>query len=132
VRSHELYAVIGHRDSENDLFRQLREGCDPTWYDEEIAQRLEDLYQNLFTTNWEARPCTLDWFIIGVFTAVLCGLLRYLMFDKWVQHCDFEDFRYVSALRQSIITTIVVADHNVLRVRFEYRARGIVPLPEEA
>lgn len=131
VRSDELYAVIGHRDSEEDLFRQLREGCDLTWYDKEMTERLEDLYQNLFTTNWEARPCPLDWFITGVFLAILCGLLRYLMFDKWVQYCDTEDIKYANALRQSITTKIIVADKNILRVRFEYGARGIVPMSGE-
>lgn len=131
VRSDELYAVIGHRDSENELFQQLRDGCDLTWYDDEMTQRLEGLYQELFTTNWDARPCPLDWFIIGVFMAVVCGLLRYLMFDKWVQHCDTEDIRYANALRQSITTTMIVADKNVLKVRFEYRARGIVPMSGE-
>lgn len=43
VRSEELYAVIGYRDSEEDLFRQLREGCDLTWYDKELAERLEEV-----------------------------------------------------------------------------------------
>ena len=132
VRPDELFAVIGHRDEEAELFRQLREGCDLTLYEHECPVDLEQRYKDLFTTSWNTQTSSLDWFLIGVFKAVICGVLRDLMFDPWVQQCVSNNTpNYVNALRQSVTTTVLLADEHLLHVRFDYRARGIVALSEE-
>jgi L-asparaginase/Glu-tRNA(Gln) amidotransferase subunit D len=128
VRDDELFAVIGYRDKEAKLFRRLREGCDLTWYEHEYQQHLESPYQELLATSWDARTFPFDWFLLGLFKAVFCGVLRDLVFDPWVQKCDNDALKYVNALRQSVTTTVILASKQILRVRLDYRARPIVAL----
>ncbi|HEX3531363.1 MAG TPA: asparaginase domain-containing protein [Thermoanaerobaculia bacterium] len=128
LRDDERYAVIGTTKRERSFLNRLLEGCDLTLFDKECLNSVLEEYRKMQDLTWKARASALDWFLVGVFKAASCELLRELLIDPWIWRCSTSGERHRRALRQSVVVDVVLADNDLLRLDYHYRGRGIVEL----
>ena len=123
-RDDELFAALGQRSEEEEFFRRLREGGRLTRDAGECKADIENEFDELFKDAFNKRVSPLDWFLIGTYKALVCGLLRDLRFDPWVARCDrHSQLAAVEALRESVHTEVRTADEHMLDLRFSYAGR---------
>jgi phage terminase large subunit-like protein len=128
-RRDELFSTVGYSDSESKFFHRLREGVPLEETVPQYRKSTETEFRALFARAMDFRVSPLDWFLIGCYKALACGLLRDLSFDPWVDRCNNEGTNYVEALRQSIRTDLTEASPQFLRFTMKYTGRPLVQHP---
>lgn len=128
VRHDELFGVCGFREGTSEFWRRLEEGCGLESTEPEHIEKSGRLYRELLESTWDAKMSQLDWFLVGVFKAAVCRVLRFLNFDPWVQKCKDERERYARALRQSVRTSVIHGDQRLLKLRYSYKQRRVFEL----
>lgn len=124
VRRDELYAVKDYGDEEKEFFDVLRQGAKLTLYDSECAGDLEKRFDQLFQNGPGTQLSPLDWFLVGIYKAAVCGVLVELRFDRWVSKCVGGYKNNFSALRQSISTKILYSEESGWGAEFYYEYRS--------
>jgi len=122
----ELFSTVGYSDSESKFFRRLPKGAPLEDTVRQYRKSVEADFGELFTRAMDFRVSPLDWFLIGCYKALACGLLRDLSFDPWVDRCNNEARSYVEALRQSIRIELSAANPKAIRFKLKYTGRTLV------
>jgi hypothetical protein len=123
-RSDEVFAAMGQREAEAKFFRILRDGGKLTMDADEGMKFVEGAFHKLFERPFERKLSPLDWFLLGTYKAQVCGLLRDLRFDPWVERCDHAPEPVaVDALRQSICTEVLAATDQTFHLKLTYTGR---------
>ena len=122
-RNDDLLSVIGYQSEEMDFFRALRNGCRDLSKGDDCHAALAALFRQRFEHALALKVSPLDWFLIGVYKALMSGVLRDLCFDPWIYRCDRDELGEVEALRQSIAAEVHAADRHVLKFTLSYASR---------
>jgi len=120
----ELYRVQDYGDDERQFFAALRKGAELDLHDSECSEALERRFNRLFENGLGVQVSALDWFLIGIYKAAVCGILVELRFDPWTNRFAGTHSSNVSALRQSVTTRIQQSSReDSLDLEFLYAAR---------
>jgi serine/threonine protein kinase len=123
-RSDEVFAAMGQRSAEAEFFRILRNGGELTMDAGECMAFVDGAFHKLFEQPFERKLSPLDWFLLGTYKAQVCGLLRDLRFDPWVERCDHAPEPVaVDVLRQSICTEVLAATDQTFHLKLTYTGR---------
>jgi len=123
ARQDDFLTATSYRNEEAAFLRTLRDGVDLTQYAEESKLQIEREFQKLFESALDFKMSPLDWFLVGTYKALACGLLRNLRFDPWVLRCSRDDRSHVEMLRRSIRTELDRADREAFDFQLTYVGR---------
>jgi serine/threonine protein kinase len=125
ARNDDFLTATSYRSEEADFLRTLREGVNVTKYADESREQIQADMDRLFESARDYKMSALDWFLVGTYKALACGLLRNLHFDPWVVRCSRadRDRNHVEMLRRSIQITLERADEEAFEFQLKYTGR---------
>jgi hypothetical protein len=120
-RGDEKYSAVSYSKGDADFFAKLAEGCNDDHLLNLYYAELEADYDQLLQDKWKDRMRNLDWFLLGIFKGVTCGLAQLLRFDEIaIQAGPRSQSGHKRIFRQSAKCTIEAGDEYEFAIRYEY------------
>lgn len=117
----EKFATVSFSEDDARFFELLANGCDKEEDLDKYFRNLNFAYYSLLQNKWRNRSTSLDWFILGFFKGVTCGIAQFLRFDDLaVEASSTKDLNYKSAFRKAAHSFVVAGDESVFKMKFNY------------
>lgn len=120
-RGDEKYSAVSYSKGDADFFAKLAKGCNTDSLLNQHYAEVESDYDKLLQDKWKDRMRNLDWFLLGVFKGVTCGLAQLLRFDEIaIQAGPRSQPGHKRIFRQSAKCIVEAGDEYEFAVRYSY------------
>ena len=128
--AHEKYAVVAFSTDDDEFFEllALRDGCSVP--PERLGRMREEAFTDLLLNRWQHNLSGVDWFLLGLWKGVACGIARGLRFDSLAVEGRHLQPGHLRALRQAIRCEILFGNPHAFGLEFTYHAVGEQRMPE--
>ena len=127
---HEKYAVVAFSQDDREFFRIMMD--DRSDHRPLRAERERDeAFTDLLLNRWQHNLSGVDWFLLGLWKGVGCGIARALRFDSLAVEGRHLQPGHLRALRQAVRCEILFGNPHAFGLAFTYYAVGEQLTPAE-